>query len=82
MAYSYRIAAEKGCLYYSMLNVSNVRPMHFSISMNAAILKDPENADIETIVKEFDLAHFGDAAKLVTPLRYRFYEFGFFRDSV
>ncbi|MBR2616157.1 MAG: glycosyl hydrolase 115 family protein [Clostridia bacterium] len=74
MAYSYRIAAENDCLYYSMLNVSNVRPMHLSITANARILKDPTGCDGKRIMEEFDREYFGEAAERITPLREAYYK--------
>jgi hypothetical protein len=41
MAYCYRDAAEKNNLYYSILNISNVRPLHISAIMNARIMSAP-----------------------------------------
>ncbi len=74
MGYSYRLAASHGGLKYSMLNVSNVRPMHFSISMNAAILQDPMGTDVRKTVEDFDRSIFGESQKIITPLRYRYYD--------
>ena len=73
MGYSYGIASQYGGLRYSMLNVSNVRPMHFSISMNAAFLQDP-NADAKETAEAFDRAIFGEDAEKITPLRYEYYD--------
>ena len=74
MGYSYRIAAEKGNLCYSMLNISNVRPMHYSISMNAAILANPSEADIAQIMDDFDSSIFGNCGSEVTALRKQYYD--------
>lgn len=74
MSYSYRIAAEKGNLCYSMLNISNVRPMHYSISMNAAILANPAKADIAQIMDDFDSSIFGNCGSEVTVLRKQYYD--------
>ena len=74
MAYSYQIAAEKNCLHYSMLNISNVRPMHYSISMNAAILSNPSGTDIAQEMEAFDRRIFGEIGPEVTALRKRYYE--------
>ena len=74
MAYSYKIAAEKGCLYYSMLNISNVRPVHFSISMNARMLASPAKGDGAAAMEEFDREIFGEQGNLISDLRRRFYD--------
>ena len=74
MDYSYRIAAEKGNLSYSMLNISNVRPMHYSISMNAAILAAPSATDITAAMDAFDRSIFGENGPEVTALRRQYYD--------
>lgn len=74
MAYSYRLAAQRDYLYYSMLNISNVRPMHYSISMNASILSNPAGTDIEQVMDAFDRRIFGELAPDATALRRRYYE--------
>lgn len=74
MAYNYRNAAEQGKLFYSILNVSNVRPLHFSVTMNAKILEDPVGISIEKEMQNFDGALFRDAGERVNELRRAYYE--------
>jgi len=52
MAYSYQLAAEKGCLSYSILNVSNVRPMHIGIWLNALLLEAPDSFQPDTVLDQ------------------------------
>lgn len=50
MAYAYRLAQEKDSLTYSILNVSNVRPLHISAWLNAALLADPTHFDPDSVL--------------------------------
>lgn len=74
MAFNYQNAAMQDKLYYSILNVSNVRPFHLSVTMNARIMENPLGIDIceETLI--FDRAIFGDVAEEVNALRHEYYE--------
>ena len=82
MAYNYRNAAEQGKLYYSILNVSNVRPFHFSVTMNAKIMENPLGLDVREEMRKFDRAIFGEFAEEVNALRSAYYDcFAAFRES-
>lgn len=72
-AYCYRDVAGTGRLCYSILNVSNVRPVHYAVTMNARILRDPMGFSAETAMREFDEDVFGEYADRVTALRKRYY---------
>jgi len=74
MAFNYREAAKQEKLYYSILNVSNVRPFHFSVTMNAKILEEPIGIDVESAVEDFDRAIFQDMASAVSKLRWEYYD--------
>lgn len=73
MAYNYRNAAKGGKLCYSILNISNVRPLHISAMINARILKNPESFDTEKELLELDKELFGDSVRVVNELRRGYY---------
>ncbi len=73
MAYCYREALKMDSLTYAIVNVSNVRPLHYSIAYNAALMADPEGADYRTFSEDFHRRHFGSAAETVMALRDRYY---------
>jgi len=52
MAYSYRLAQEKDSLFYSILNVSNIRPLHASAWLNAELLRDPGHFDPDAVLDQ------------------------------
>lgn len=52
MAYAYKLAQEKDSLTYSILNVSNVRPLHISAWLNAALLADPAHFDPDAVLDQ------------------------------
>ncbi len=73
MAFSYREAAKMNSLYYSILNVSNVRPLHFSAWLCSKILNDPENADTEKLVCGLISELYGEDADKISPLLWGYY---------
>ena len=73
MEFSYKEAAKMNSLTYSMVNVSNVRPLHYSVSANAELMNNPTEFDYREFSKAFHKAHFGDAASEVMRLRDKFY---------
>ena len=82
MAYNYRNAAEYGKLDYSILNVSNVRPFHFSVTMNAKLMENPLEVNMAAKMLEFDRKVYGDAGEEVNALRKEYYEcFADFREE-
>lgn len=74
MAYNYQNAARQNKLYYSILNVSNVRPLHFSVCMNARIMENPKKVNIQEEMMEFDRAVFGNAVEEIHVLRETYYD--------
>lgn len=52
MAYAYQLAQEKDSLYYSILNVSNIRPLHISAWLNAELLRDPGHFDPDVVLDQ------------------------------
>ena len=73
MDFSYKEALRKNSLAYSIVNVSNVRPLHYSICANAELMENVEDFDYESFADKFHKFHFGKAADTVKKLRERFY---------
>lgn len=73
MAYCYRDAARLNSLEYSILNVSNVRPLHMSVTLNAWLLSAPDTVDISRAMAAFDTAIFEENAGAVSALRRAYY---------
>lgn len=73
MAYCYKEAAKTGQLIYSILNISNVRPLHISAIMNAAILQNPLAFDADKALLNLDLEVFGEYGSLVNEIRKAYY---------
>lgn len=73
MAYNYRNAAKDGKLCYSILNISNVRPLHISAIINARILKSPADFNAEKALLSLDKELFGEAGELVNELHREYY---------
>ncbi len=73
MAYCYRLATESGDLCYSILNVSNVRPVHFSAFLNAKLLSSPSSFDMPAEMLDFDEKMFGEQGKEVNGIRRNYY---------
>lgn len=73
MAYCYRDAAQNGKLCYSILNVSNVRPLHVSTLMNAKLLESPYDFNMTEELLAFDRSVFGRLGSRVNDLRKGYY---------
>lgn len=73
MAYCYRDAARNQNLYYSILNVSNVRPFHVSATLNSRLMRDPLSFDMSREMLELEKELFGDGAEMVHALRKEYY---------
>ena len=73
MAYCYKEAAKTGQLVYSILNISNVRPLHISAMMNAAILKEPLTCDAGAKLLSWDKEVFGEFGSQVNEIRKGYY---------
>lgn len=74
MAYNYRAAAERDSLYYSILNISNVRPLHIFAMMNARMMCCPQTFDAEEELARLDGELFGKAGAAVNVLRRGYYD--------
>ena len=73
MDFSYKEASRMGSLTYSIVNVSNVRPLHYAATANAALMSDPNGFDYNRFAQAFHTAHYGAASTTVKQLRDRFY---------
>lgn len=74
MVFSYGEACRKNSLYYTILNVSNVRPLHFSVWFHAELMKAPDGSRAETTLHDHLIALFGDAAPQIRPLMDAYYD--------
>ena len=73
MAYCYNVAASKNLLCYSILNISNVRPLHVSAMMNAKIFAKPTNFNAKEELLNLDIALFGKFGEKVNNIRQKYY---------
>lgn len=73
MAYCYNVAASKNQLCYSILNISNVRPLHVSATMNAKILANPTSFNAKEELLNLDIALFGKFGEKVNNIRQKYY---------
>ena len=73
MAYSYHDAIAQGMLSYSILNVSNIRPVHMSTTLNAILLQSPETFCADSALLEFYRPIFGDLAQQITAMHREYY---------
>lgn len=74
MTFSYREAWQKHSLYYTILNVSNVRPLHFSAWFHSELMKAPDGSRAENTLNDHLTALFGDAAPQIRPLMDAYYD--------
>ena len=74
MAFSYKEALERNNLYYSVLNASNVRPLHSSIWFNATLLNNPADFDADAALEKQLTALYGNHAKAVKDLTWQYYD--------
>ena len=73
MAYCYKVAASENLLCYSILNISNVRPLHVAAEMNAKILAKPTNFNAKEELLSLDVALFGKLGEKVNSIRQKYY---------
>lgn len=74
MVYSLQQAAAKDSLHYAILNVSNVRPVHYSAMVFSEVLRGPSSSDADTITKRLDARLFGQAGEHIAKLRSAYYD--------
>ena len=74
MAYNYRNAAKDGKLCYSILNISNVRPLHISAMINASILQNPTDLNVDEALLRLDKELFEESGEVVNELRKEYYQ--------
>ena len=65
MMFSYSEALKYNSLYYSILNVSNLREVHLSAWFNSELVWSPEDFCMKTFIKDKLLDIYGDCAKKV-----------------
>lgn len=71
---AYREADRTGTLFYTILNVSNVRPLHFSVWYQAQLLRNVKDFAPEEALDYQLSALYGEAAQTVKPLLLDYYE--------
>lgn len=74
MVFCLRDAWKQKSLHYAILNVSNVRPVHYGAAVFSKILQDPQNADAHAITMALDRRLFGPAGEQVNALRTQYYD--------
>ena len=73
MTFSYRQAYNQGSLFYSILNVSNLRPLHFSAWFNSKLLSSPATLDTDVAMNEMLRDIYGDNGAQVKLLTDEYY---------
>ena len=73
MANAYRDAKQKDSLYYSILNVSNLRPLHIGASVNAKYLAAPTALSAKEAVREVLTEILGKEAEPFEALLWEYY---------
>ena len=73
MAYCYHDAKKLDNLYYSILNISNVRPIHISAIINARIMQSPLNFNADEELLKLDRELFSEMGDEVNALRQEYY---------
>lgn len=74
MEYCYRDAKRLNSLEYSILNVSNIRPIHVSISLNAQLLRSPDTFNADSAITAFAQSIFGEHGQQISKLYRQYYE--------
>lgn len=74
MEYCYNHARQLDSLEYSILNVSNVRPLHVSVTLNAQLLADPAGFQADRALQEFHKGVFGPLGQQVYSLHRQYYD--------
>lgn len=74
MLFSYQEAYRTDNLTYSILNVSNLRELHLSAHLNAAILQDPADFDLQAFTQKQFTALYGDAADDMIAVRKQYFD--------
>ena len=74
MEYCYRDAYRLDSLEYSILNVSNVRPIHVSLTLNGQILSSPHCFCADSALRAFHQGVFGTFGDQVYALHRQYYQ--------
>lgn len=74
MAFSYEEARKMDSLSYSMVNISNLRPVHFSVWFNACLVNAPEGFDGNETLDRLLGALYGQDAGKIRPLLEEYYD--------
>lgn len=71
---AYREADRTGTLFYTILNVSNVRPLHFSVWYQAQLLRNVKDFDPDSTLDQQLQALYASASETVKPLMLAYYD--------
>ena len=74
IAYSYKAAKEYNSLYYSITNVSNIRPLHYSALFNAKLMQNVNSFNAEGFKNDFYFNIYNDKAPLIADGMSRYYK--------
>lgn len=74
MAYCYRDAHRLDSLEYSILNVSNLRPIHVCVTLNGQILNSPDSFSADEAALQFYGSIFGELGDCVYKLYRQYYD--------
>lgn len=73
MTFSYREAEKMNSLTYSMVNISNLRPVHFSVWFNSFIMNDPKGFNMDETLDIMLSGLYGNDAAAIKPLLADYY---------
>ena len=74
MTFSYEEARKMDSLSYSMVNISNLRPVHFSVWFNSYLMNSPADFDMDKTLKSMLSMLYGDDAAVLEPMHREYYE--------
>lgn len=74
MTFSYAEARKMDSLSYSMVNISNLRPVHFSVWFNACLVNNPDSFDRDKTLDMQLQALYGQDAGRIRPLLDAYYD--------
>lgn len=74
MTFSYNEARKMDSLSYSMVNISNLRPVHFSVWFNSQLMNNPNEFDMDVTLKSMLNSLYGNDAAALEPMHKEYYE--------
>ena len=74
MAFSYEQAWEKNSMHYAIVNVSNLRPLHFSAWLNAMMMAQPDKISLPQLLEDMHCQIFGEQGKEIKALQEEYFD--------